>query len=789
MKFNFLRTSVTRRDIKEIFDILIEINYLAIVFFIPLYFAYLFPTYNIFEFNKLILFKVLVWTLLFLSGLKILFFSHLAIFIKENKKNVFLFFKKYLLLPSVFIIGLGISLFFSINPTQSFFGSYDRQEGFISYLFYFIWFLLLFYNLTSFNQEIDRKKIERIIKVAVISSLLVSVYGILQTLNIDFIAWAASPLISFRAASTFGQPNFLASYLLLVVPLNVYLLINSKKLLEKFSYFLIADAQVLCLFFTASRGALVSLVIVILAASFFWLIRGSLNVFKKIFIILGLLMILVIGGLGLEYFSPGRVSNLTNLQYGSTAVRVIFYKASVSAITQKPLFGYGLENGNDIFIKYYKPDWGVWGDVGANTDRAHNLILDILLSSGIVGLIVFFGLYYQLFYLTKKNIKKEGLKSLSPFLFLGIIAYLISLLFSFAIVGGEVYVWLYLAILSSISVANNQPLKLFQSVNINSGQFHNKLIKKIIKSFYYFVIISILTIIVCWGINFEKRNLIADYYFNKLYFTLAEKKYFDAVVLNSYIAAEKPNKVNKLYYDQFLAAKMSDVYPGILAPADKYVVRKDLLAIRSSLETKGYKNLFALAKISGALGDIDSSQKYFSALELITPYWPFIYLGEGQAYYANKMYQPAIKSYMTALSDIPDSNDPRLKNNNDEHQKDVSTYYYVFNREIGNCYFMLHDYPQAEIYFNLAYSFDPSDFSLFKKIADTYYLRGDLKDAIAYTERGFNRNPKDYNWPLSLAILYHESGNKEKAVYYINLALSLSPNDENIKLLKDQYSH
>ena len=87
MKLKFLKLSLHGKDI---LNLLIEADYLAIIFLIPLYFAYFFPTYNIFDLNKIILFKILVWLLLFFTGLKTIFYLNTSLFNKETKKNIFL---------------------------------------------------------------------------------------------------------------------------------------------------------------------------------------------------------------------------------------------------------------------------------------------------------------------------------------------------------------------------------------------------------------------------------------------------------------------------------------------------------------------------------------------------------------------------------------------------------------------------------------------------------------------------------------------------------------------------
>ena len=785
MKLNFSRLSA---PYKEILEILIEINYLAIIFLVPLFFAYLFPTHNIFELNKLALFKGLVWLLILFSGFKFIFFPRSYILSNLSRKEIFSYFNKYLLLPLIFIVGLAMLLIFSINPAQSFFGSYDRQEGFISYLFYFVWFLLVFFNISSSKSEIIKKKIERIIITAVFSGFLISLYGVLQALNIDFLTWAESSPLSFRISSTLGQPNFLASFLLLLIPLTAYLFLKTKNFLVKFFYSFVIILQILSLFFTASRGALFAFALIIFVVFIFIGTKIKISILKKTLIIFSFLAVLIFGVFEIEHFLPGRITSLTDFNYGSLAVRKTFYKVSVKVILEKPFFGYGLENSSEMFIKYYEPDWGVYGDIGATTDRAHNLILDILLNGGIFALLFFSLLYYQFVYLIKRNIKTDSLNSVSLFLGLGLAAYLISLMFSFTIVSGEIFFWLFLAILSSLSFSNELSKNTILFGAINKEYPINKIINKKRRLLYYFFFTLLLIVVAGGGINIEKRNIMADYYFGKLYSTLAENKYFETLILNDYLLAEKTNVVNQTFYNQFLAEKLSEFYPNIKDVTSRYVVKRELLKIETVLKPVGYKNILALAQISGALGKINESENYFSTLREISPFWSFACSAQGQMYYINGKYQKAIDSYNYCLSTIPSVNDPRLNNNNDNHRDNVKTYYYIYNRELANSFFSLHNYDYAEIYYQRAYKNNPSEFTLLKKIADTLYLRGDLRGAIKYNERGLSRNPKDYNWSLALASLYHELGDKSKALDYLKQGIILAPDNNLLKSLQIEYS-
>ncbi len=765
--------------LKDIINLLIEPVYLAVIFIVPLYFSYLFPTYNIFELSKLVVFKSLVWLLLFLTVAKICLFP---------PRNCFNWLKKYSLIPFIFIVGLGITLFFSINQTQSFFGSYNRQAGYLSFLFYFLWFVLVTFNILVIDKPDDKEesnsslenKINRILLTATFSGFLVAVYGILQIVGIDFLVWPEDPLLTRRALSTLGQPNFLASWLLLVIPLSAYFIFKYKQKLLKFFFSLIFLAQLVCLFFTSSRGGLVALVLTIFLYIFYLIFFVRLKTAKKIGISIGFLSLIAISLLGLNFFLPGRVSGLFNMSIGSQAARINFFQAATDAIIKKPFFGYGLENGGEVFIRYYQSDWGVFGDVSSSTDKAHNLILDIILTTGYWGLICFSLLYYFFFRLAYENIINKKMRAQSLVLALGGAAYLLSLMFSFPIVSGEIYFWLFLGLLIAINFKSNK--KEEQPIGACTEKietFKNKIYRLFSK-----IILFILFIVVVWGIYYEFRVLIADYYFNQFYYTLARKEYFTAFTLSDYIVQEKANPINQEYYYYFLADKLCNFYPEVRELSVIKVARDKLLEADRNLSVINYENIYVKAKINSTLGNYTLADKYFHELISRSPYWPTAYVELGRLYVRENKYKEAISSYQLALISLPDLNDLRL---NDLHKKTINLFIKVIYREIGDIYFAQSDYALAEKNYQLAYRADINDFTLLKKIADTYYRRGDLNEALKYNERGARRSPADYSWPFSMATLYKEMGDKEKAASFLEEAIKLAPEEKWLVDLRSQY--
>jgi len=749
---------------REVLDLLIETVYLSVIFLIPLWFAYLFPTYNIFELNKSVLFKILVWLLLFLTVVKIVFYL-------PARNFLFKLLKRYWLLPALLVAGGALSLLNSLNPVLSFLGTPERQGGLSNYFAYFLWFVLLSFNILTVNNSRRREENvplranwRRVIIVMVFSSFLVALYAVLQILHIDFLTWPEPPYLTGRALSTFGQPNFLASWLLMVMPLGVYLFISESLTWRRLGWALVIVVQFLGLLVSGSRGALGALLLTI----FFWLIYllatsawSRRN--KIIAVVLFIIFSLVTVGF-LNYISPGRLQELKNLDYGSLGARRNFYSSALSAISARPWLGYGPESGSDVFIRYYERDWALSGNVGQSADRAHNVILDELLSGGLIGLLLTLVLYYLFFRLAGQNIKNKREADLSLALSLGLVAYLLSLLLSFKIVTAEVYFWSFWALLVALNFYGDQ------AAVVSSPPVFKK---SFFKMFFSGLLVMALATFVIWRLSILTRIIVADYYFNAVHRAVASHDYFSILELSSYEQAQNTNSANQETYDYLLASQLNDLYPTINELAPQSAVRDYLIAVDNYLPARGYKNLFVKGKINLTLGNFSLAELYLHQVSTLSPHWPLVIIEEGKLARAQGNNTKALARYNLALANLPDITEASLVPA--EHLAAVLKYQYLINKNKANIYETEKEYARAEQYYQTSYSSNPADFTLLKKIADTYYYRGDLVQAIQYNQHGFRRSPDDYNWPVALAALYYEQGDNKQGDSYLQMARDLAP--------------
>ncbi len=107
----------------------------------------------------------------------------------------------------------------SIVPWMSWWGSYARLEGTYTFLAYLTLFLIMMARLNR------REQVDRVITVALLVSVPVSVYAVAQFLHLDPLPWGGD--VTARVSSSQGNAIFLAAYLIMVVPLTLLRWVDS----------------------------------------------------------------------------------------------------------------------------------------------------------------------------------------------------------------------------------------------------------------------------------------------------------------------------------------------------------------------------------------------------------------------------------------------------------------------------------------------------------------------------------------------------------------------------------
>lgn len=260
----------------------------------------------------------------------------------------------------------------------------------------------IFLYLVATHARMGEEAVKRFTQAAVVSGVIASLYAFLQQLGLD----PFLPAYTLSPTSTLGNPNFLADYLILVIPLSLGLFLSSEgsrhRHLHLCSTLILFSGLLLSRTKAASLGLLFSLA---LFASLLrrqrislprWGIRRLLPV--------AAIAIVLVGLFGFAYFTrfagPGGIRGIFESYASFQAIylkwRLVFYQDALKMALDNPLFGVGIGNFQYAYPKYRSMSETL--DPQANIlEHAFNDYLELWAELGPAGLIAFLWLLWAFF--------------------------------------------------------------------------------------------------------------------------------------------------------------------------------------------------------------------------------------------------------------------------------------------------------------------------------------------------------------------------------------------------------
>lgn len=280
---------------------------------------------------------------------------------------------------ALFLVSLLISTILSTSPYTAFWGSTEKGEGFIYYIHFFV-FIILSHVLF---EKIDWQRLAKgFMACAVIIALL---------------AWGERFTFSgldFQPVSSLGNPAYLAAYLILA--LAFVALTATEEETEKYieSYRVLYIFVGITLLMLQVRGAVLALATGIFGYALYYAWNSRSLAIRR-FSALFCLGVVVFSSVFLVTRAHPFWKNVpvlkkfavVSVESGSVAERVSAWKAGIEGFRQRPVFGWGSEQFETVYNAYgitniekYKESWFT---------APHNKIIDILVSTGVVGLVAY----------------------------------------------------------------------------------------------------------------------------------------------------------------------------------------------------------------------------------------------------------------------------------------------------------------------------------------------------------------------------------------------------------------
>ena len=434
----------------------IEYSFYSLFFFVPLIWLPL--NSELFELNKITVTYILASIIFGAWVVKAI--DEKKLYLKKTPLDIFIL---------LFLVANILATIFSIDWYMSFFGYYSRFNG---GLLSTITYIFLYYALIT---HFDKPKIVKLLLVGFATSVLVSIYAILQHPNplfraddgsfrgIDQGYWDLQSHL--RSFSFLGQQNWLAAYLSIFFFIGVSFLINVKKTWQKL-FFLVSLASIFLGFtFTYSRGGFLGFVAGFIVFAFLLLfqrtnstkLRRFIKYIKESFKIptlgwgwlwLGTLLIVMLTTnyffsnaltkrtLQLEVDAP-KVTQLQIEGKGTTQIRFIVWSGALDIFNKYPILGSGVETFAISYYQFKPAKHNTTSEWDFLYNKAHNEYLNYLSTTGAFGTITYFSLIIffsflviRWLYLTKETYERI----LVIGIFAAYVSYLIQNVFGFSVV-------------------------------------------------------------------------------------------------------------------------------------------------------------------------------------------------------------------------------------------------------------------------------------------------------------------------------------------------------------------
>lgn len=555
-------------------------------------------------------------------------------------------------------------------------------------------YIMLFYFTLDYVSD-EEKNLKKMLTAVIAPAVLMALYGMFQSAGIDVVPWQTN--FSYRAASTLGNPNFLAGHMVLVIPV-VYAFLPALTGRKRLAMLLAALALTAVLFFTQTRGAYIAY-IVSMAVLFLLLSKYDSENMKKY----GrgvLVFFLVLAVSGIVYFSVNknardRIVSMVSLKDKEADIRTKLWKNTMYMIKDNFLLGSGAGNfpGKYSYYQSKSLDASYFTDSEYyKTGHAHNDFLQFIAEYGAIGAGFMFLFVGLIFYKGIRALKRDAE---NKYLTAGVIAATAGLVthgmfnFPFIIIPTTA---VFYSLIAAVLVTQDD--YDFEERDIAPGPA--------LAAAAFFVIPAVITVLALAS-NMYLRKAKENDYFKKPGPAL---QYAESALLMN------PWNEENFYTHGLLAEKAGDSEAAFTDYKKVYQMNP------GNWEANvGLYNYYA-AKVMSAEAHATGENMY-----RISPYAIRAIMSAGYGNYLNRTYDRAVEIYIRALKDRPG--------------------YYEILYHLSAVYGALGDTQKAVMYAEQAVAASKDNQGAYYNMAVAYYKSGDKAKAIAVLKTFLKEHPGD----------------------------------------------
>jgi O-antigen ligase/tetratricopeptide (TPR) repeat protein len=344
----------------------------------------------------------------------------------------------------LFLASAAVSTVTSISPRTSFFGAHESYAGLLTIAAYTV----LFFATRRFCRTPVQAR--RLLMASVLGAAVAAAYALVQVAQADPIAWAGRSNLNayIRPFGTLGHPNFLAAFLVMVLPIAVVLVHRAgqqRRWLPCAVFGLVSALGLCAIVLSVSRGAWLALAAVLAVLLIGWF---RLSERRKVLGVVLLLLAAVGGGLFALGMPTGQQPLASIVARGrhltDAASRQQVWQAALGIFKQNPVCGCGLDAFQLAYerqrtVAYWLIEWN------STPAKAHNELLHILATQGLGGAVAIAVLGFGLVRGSVRTWRRAapGDRPLVLAVMAGVVGFAVQDFFSFTVAGcGTLFVTL-----------------------------------------------------------------------------------------------------------------------------------------------------------------------------------------------------------------------------------------------------------------------------------------------------------------------------------------------------------
>ena len=220
-----------------------------------------------------------------------------------------------------------------------------------------------------------------------LAGLPVALYSMLQHAGIEVLAWDPAHSEPGRTISTFGNPDFFATWLAGLVPITLWRSSHASSPTRRAAWAALSALLACAVVFSYTRAAWLGLLAGVVVATACGALTWRRDAVLSFVAVGGLLCAFFLTRPPQQFTLGSRVTDTLRVD-PSASVRLVLWREAARAIAQRPLMGSGLDTFSYVAMpyRYDEPPW-LLSRVGLPGDP-HNTFLEVAVASGLGGLLL-----------------------------------------------------------------------------------------------------------------------------------------------------------------------------------------------------------------------------------------------------------------------------------------------------------------------------------------------------------------------------------------------------------------